>query len=302
MDATAISIVTPCYNMEAYVGRTVESIVSQGYPRLQYIVVDGGSTDGSLGVLRGYGDRIHTLISEPDGGQYHAVQKGLDRATGDVLAWLNSDDIYYPWTLAIVGEVFEKFPDLDWLVGLPSAINARGQCITMASGPVAYPREFIANGWAHGRFGPHLQQESMFWRRRLMERAGGLDLRWKYAADFELWTRFARFAQPVAITVPLAAFRARPGQRSGHAQYQQDMREICRSLPNPPRLWRLLAQSSRAAGCLCRLAVWRGCEVISYSRQHEEWVKFRLRRPLSRSSFGQLILDYDMTRACRTPT
>jgi len=301
MSAMPISIVTPCHNMAAYVARTVESIVSQDYPRLQYIVVDGASTDGTVDILRGYGNRINTLITEPDEGQYDAVQKGFGLATGEVLAWLNADDVYHPWTLSVVGEVFEKFPDLEWLIGLPSMINAQDQCIRLASGPAAYPQAYIAKGWARGRFGPHLQQESMFWRRRLWERAGGLDLRWKYAADFELWTRFARFAEPVAITVPLAAFRARPGQRSSHEQYQNDIRAICSRLPPPPRVWRCLANRSLAMGCVCRLAMWRDCQVISYSLQRNEWVKLRLRRPLSRSSLGQLILDYALARSRPQP-
>jgi hypothetical protein len=294
-----ISIITACYNMKGYIRDTVESIVSQGYSNLEYILMDGASTDGTLDILKEYEDQLSILVSEPDHGQYYAVQKGMDLAKGEVLAWLNADDIYYPWTLSVVSEIFQKFPEIDWIVGLPSQINAKGQCIYMANGVSAYPKDYIKNGWAGGYLGPHLQQESMFWRRSLWDRVGGLSLEWKYAADFHLWTRFAQFSEPVGVTVPLAAFRLRPGEQVSSKledAYNNEVRLISQNGKRPPFVWDRLAKSSQALRCLFRLMIWKKCQVISYSKDAGEWTKTTLKRPLSRSSIRRLLLETNVKR------
>lgn len=289
-----ITVVTACYNMVNYIEQTIKSITSQGYRNLEYIIIDGGSTDGTLDRVEKYSDKITRVISEPDEGQYHGIQKGMDLATGDILAWLNADDIYYPWTFSVVADVFEKFPDADWIVGLPSQINKSGQCVSMASGVSAYPREFIRNGWARSYLGPHIQQESVFWRKSLWDKVGELDLKWKLAADFELWTRFAEYSELVALTVPLAAFRQRPGEQVSSANrnaYQEEVRQICSTLKRPPRGWNYMARRSLVLRCICRLAIWKRCRVITYSDKKGEWVLTNLRRPISRSSVARLLLE-----------
>jgi hypothetical protein len=237
---------------------------------------------------------LSILISEPDQGMYYAIQKGMDLAKGEILAWLNADDIYYPWTLSVVSEIFQRFQEVDWVVGLPSQINAKGHCVYMASGVSAYPQEYIKNGWAGGHLGPHLQQESIFWRRSLWDKVGGLDLEWKYAADFDLWTRFAQFSEPVGVTVPLAAFRLRPGEQVSSAlkdSYHRETRHISKNLNRSPFIWDRLAKSSLVLRCLIRLLIWKKCQVISYSRNVREWTKTEIRLPISRASFRSLILE-----------
>src|SRR6056297_83622 len=107
-----ISVVTACRNADAYVGQAVDSVTGQEYPNLQYVVIDGASTDDTMDVLRRRSDAIDVLFSEPDDGQYHGIQKGLDLCDGEVLAWLNADDAYMPWTLQLVGRIFRDFPDV----------------------------------------------------------------------------------------------------------------------------------------------------------------------------------------------
>lgn len=289
-----ISIVTACYNMAAYVGTTISSIVSQNYPNLEYIVVDGASTDGTTYVIDKHADKIDVFISKPDDGQYHAIQKGLDIGQGEIMAWLNADDIYCPWTLSVVGEIFEQFPDVDWITGLPTFLNDAGQCVRVSNTLSAYPQKYIRNGWFRSYLGGYLQQESMFWRRSLWDKVGGLDLSLKYAADFKLWTEFAEQTDIVSLAVPLAAFRYRPGEQkssSGRDIYEEEVLRVCQDLKAPPIVWNAIAKHSLRLRCLCRLAIWKKCRVIAYSQEREEWVLRTLRRPLSRASLSGLILE-----------
>ena len=156
---------------------TLCSVLDQGYPQLEYLVMDGGSTDASAEVLRRYGDRLAYWCSEPDGGQYDAINKGFARSTGEVMGWLNSDDKHTPWTLSIVAEIFETFPEIEWLTTqFPLRWDARGRAVRCSrrdgfsraaymAGENLPTGAWYAPGW--------LQQESTFWRRSLWERAGG---------------------------------------------------------------------------------------------------------------------------------
>ncbi|MDH5251706.1 MAG: glycosyltransferase [Nitrospira sp.] len=214
-----ISIVTPSYNQAQFLDDTIESVLSQRDPNLEYIVVDGGSTDGSVEIIRRHAARLTHWVAEPDGGHYDAINKGFGRTTGDIMAWINSDDKYTPWSFSIVREIFSTFPTVEWLTTLQSLTwNRQGQAISINFGGGFNRESFLRGGNlpTKGSFGRrYIQQESTFWRRSLWERAGGkLDTSFSLAADFELWARFYQFADLYGVLAPLGGFRNYGDQKS----------------------------------------------------------------------------------------
>jgi glycosyltransferase involved in cell wall biosynthesis len=294
-ESLPISVVTACRNCDNYVGNTILSVIGQQYQNLQYIVVDGASTDSTLEIVNRYRKNIDTIISEPDNGQYYGIQKGMELAHGEIMAWLNADDIYYPWTFSVVQSVFEKYPEVEWLTGVPSYINDAGQCIRVAGNPgSAYPRQYIRNGFFRSSLAGYLQQESMFWRRSLWEKVTRLDLSLKYAADFELWTRFAEHAELYSLTVPLAAFRTRPGAQISSLrkdEYEKEVSQVCRNLKRSPRLWAAIAGRGVIANHICRMLIWKKCKIIVYSEERKDWIIKKAIRPLSRLSLAQAMIE-----------
>jgi len=128
---TKISIVTPTYNQAEYIEATILSVLNQRYPNLEYIIIDGGSTDGTVDIIKKYADQLTYWCSEPDGGQYAAINKGFAHATGDVMAWLNSDDLYMPYTLHAVGSIMDSLEEVKWLsTSTPVGIDAQGSVET----------------------------------------------------------------------------------------------------------------------------------------------------------------------------
>jgi hypothetical protein len=295
IELPTISVVTSCFNAGDLVEDTIRSIVQQRYPRLQYIFIDGASKDNTLEIARRYESDIAVLLSERDDGQYHGIQKGMSLATGEVMAWLNGDDIYCPWTLSVVGEIFARFPDVDWIVGTSSFMNGRGQCTRVSGNSgTAMPRQYIRNGWFRPELAGYLQQESMFWRRSLWEKVGGLNLNLSLAADFDLWRRFAEHAELHAINVPLALFRQRPGlQRSsaGQKSYEAEVARLCEGLPKPPWLWSTLSGKGEQWRHICRSLIWKRAPVLAYSSKSQAWEKLVARRPLARTSVADLAIE-----------
>ena len=174
-------------------------------------------------------------------------------------------------------------------------MNATGVC-TRVSGNAgtAYPQQYIQNGWFRDGLAGYLQQESMFWRRSLWERAGGLDLKLGLAADFDLWRRFAEHADLVSVNVPLAMFRQRPGlQRSSteSTHYEAEVAQVCQSLPAPSMLWAGLSSRSKAAQHLCRMMIWRRGRVLAYSTQRTQWELSSSLRPLARTTVSDVLLE-----------
>jgi len=213
-----ISLVTASYNQAPYLENTIKSVLSQNYENLEYIIIDGGSTDGSIDIIKRYEKQLHCWVSEPDAGQYHALNKGFEKATGDILAWINSDDIYCPWTLKTVAAVFEKNPHVDWLTSLyPLIINREGVIMGMPHLP-GFSREAYMEGCylagSDTRLG-FIQQESTFWRRSLWEAIGGaVPVEYGPAGDFALWGRFYLHAELYGFDKPLGVFRRHPHQIS----------------------------------------------------------------------------------------
>lgn len=233
-----ISIVTPSFNQGAYLEATLRSVLDQGYPNLEYLVLDGGSTDESVAIIERYADRLDYWVSERDGGQYDALNRGLQRSSGAIMGWLNSDDKLMPWALSVVAEVFRAFPEVEWITGgFPVQWNAAGQAVRCGV-KLGYSRElFLRGGYLPGRpwfARGYLQQESTFWRRSLWERAGGsIDATLRYAGDFELWARFFTHAEPVVVGALLGGIRKHGVQKTAQYldRYHDEAEAVLRRYP-----------------------------------------------------------------------
>jgi glycosyltransferase involved in cell wall biosynthesis len=205
-----ISLVTPCLNQAELVRQTLASVLDQHYPNLDYVVIDGGSTDGSADVIAETGTLLSHWVSEPDDGHYSALNKGFAKTTGEVMGYLNGDDLLFPNSLFVVAEIFARFPEVQWLTGAHFFVDTHGKYMGYVP-PLRWTRWHLLSRQVE-RF---LPQESTFWRRTLWEEAGGrLDDRFALAADFELWARFSRITRPYSVDAPIGCFRFVRGQRS----------------------------------------------------------------------------------------
>lgn len=179
-----IAIITPSYNQGPYLETTIQSVLAQHYPGLEYLVIDGGSTDGTLAILRRYENRLQWL-SEPDTGQANAINKGFRRSSGQIIGWLNSDDIYLPGALARVGEFFQQHPAIDVLYGDFWWIDEQGRKL-LARREIPFDANILLYGLNY------IGQPTVFFRRQIFDRAGYLDESLHYGLDWEYWLRIAQ--------------------------------------------------------------------------------------------------------------
>ena len=197
-----ISLVTPVLNSVNYIEQTIQSVLAQRYPNLEYFIVDGGSTDGTVDVIRSYEHRLAGWISEPDRGMYDALNKGFARTAGEVMGWISATDMLHLGGLLSVGAIFRDLPQVEWITGRPTRFNEEGMTICVDPVPHWSRPRFLAG------FNRYIQQESTFWRRSLWNRAGGyLDSSLRMAGDFELWIRFFRHARLYPVSGIIGGFR-----------------------------------------------------------------------------------------------
>lgn len=295
-----VSVVTTTLNALPYIVDTTRSVLQSSYPDMEYIIIDAGSSDGTLEYLRGIQDNRVRLEVLKGSRPYEAVDWGFRHATGDVLAWLNGDDLYYPGTISCVAQLFTDFPDVEWITGLPSFVNAEGHC-TVVGVLSSYPRRYIENGWfSEFAFG-NMVQESMFWRRGLYETAGGLNLDYDQAADFELWTRFARHAPLVAVSTLLAAWRRHGNNRSltGISVYLNDVERATTDLQRMNWLKTWLCRRKMTKHAL-RLAEWHRTPWIYFSMTESKWKRGTAFRPISRYSLQTLLTEFLSARQTKS--
>ena len=294
MNSKYLSVITTSFNSAQYIENTIKSVISQGFSNIQYIVIDADSTDGTAEILQKYNDSIDISVTEPDEGMYHGIQKGAEYVEGDIMAWLNADDAYLPWTFSVVEDIFNKFPEVDWIIGQPSYINTKGQCVKVsANAGTAYPTKYIRNGWFRPQFAGYLQQESMFWRKSLWDKVGGLNLDLKLAADFDLWTRFAQHADLYSVATPLSSFRFRPGEQQSSVQsgrYQEEVKQVCKNFSFPNKLWAMLSKQGTTMRVLARLMIWKKSKIIVFSSNESDWVIKEMYRPVSRYSLSEILV------------
>lgn len=201
-----VSIVTPSLNQAAYLEQTLRSVLEQDYPQVEYIVVDGASTDGSVEIIRQYADRLAWWVSEKDRGQAEAINKGFARARGEIVAWLNSDDYYLPGAVRRAVQVFERNPQAGMVFGDVVSVDAQGQPI--------HVRTFGNWGLEDLMQFRIISQPGVFVRRSVLEQAGFLDPSYHYLLDHHLWLRCARLAPMVYIPERLACARLHPAAKN----------------------------------------------------------------------------------------
>ena len=223
-----ISIVTLSFNQRAYLKDAIDSVLSQGYPDLEYIIVDPGSTDGSRELIQNYGSRIAHTIFEPDRGAADGLNKGFARATGEVFGFLNADDVLFPGSLDHVARFFKAHPDCDMAMGNGYKIDGRGQ----------RTRHFVARDFSVRRFfygGTQWLQQATFFRSGIFRRSPGFNLENTTCWDGELFVQIADLGATIGyINADLGGFRIHEASISGsgrmNEQYQRDCRRIFRQL------------------------------------------------------------------------
>lgn len=202
-----ISIATPSFNQGVFLEQTIHSVLSQEYPRLEYVVQDGGSTDTTAEVLELHRAKLHRCESRKDNGQSHAINLGLAGTTGEIMAYLNSDDLLLPGTLHYVAKYFEKHPEVDAVYGHRVVIDEKGYEIGRWVLP---PHDDAVLKWAD-----YVPQETLFWRRRIWDKVGGIDDRFRFAMDWDLLLRFqAAGAKMVRLPRFLGAFRVHTSSKT----------------------------------------------------------------------------------------
>jgi glycosyltransferase involved in cell wall biosynthesis len=205
------AIVTPSFNQAHYLDECIESVLGQGYPNLEYVIMDGGSTDGSQEIIKKYEKHLTYWQSQPDGGQYKAISEGFRRTSGEIMAWLNADDKYHPLAFAKAACAFSNNPAVRWLTGRMCYWDSNGDLIKLSENIPVFSRM----KYLEGNFDkPYIQQESTFWHRSLWQEAGAtVGTNEKLSGDLGLWCRFFRHESLYTLDTCLGGYRHYGNQR-----------------------------------------------------------------------------------------
>lgn len=231
--------------MEKWIEETIKSVLSQaGDFEIEYIIIDGGSTDGTVEIIKKYDQLIlagawpvscnsiaFTWRSEKDTGMYEAINRGFLKATGDIFAWINADDIYEAGAFSAIQTVFGKFPDIQWVKGITGTIDENSKKLRQGVCSL-YRQKWLVNG-IYGQEAYFVEQDSVFWKNDLWKKAGPIPAHLRYAGDYWLWIQFARYAPLWSLNMPVSYFRKRENQISKDiAKYKHEQSEI-----RPHREW-----------------------------------------------------------------
>lgn len=247
-----VSIITPSFNQGCFLEETICSVLAQDYPNIEYIIIDGASTDGSVEIIRKHEDHLACWTSERDNGQTSAVIKGFNRASGSIFAWLNSDDLLAPSAVRIAVDLLRRLPDVGVVYGDRLHIDAKGNVIGVNRMPAFYPAMLRRN--------ITLPQETVFFRRAVYEQVGGLDETLRFSLDFDLWVRLAAVTNFRHVPAFLGSFREHAtsksvafhseGNRDGDRYLQENARVFRQHfggpLPTPAQTkWNRLRHKAR---------------------------------------------------------
>lgn len=221
MKKTLVSIITPSLNSKEYIEETINSVINQTYDYIEYIVVDGDSDDGTKLILDKYQKKISKIIIKKDKSMYEAIDRGFKEANGEIISWLNSDDLYFQNAVEEMVNYFES-SNAKWAVGKSSKIK-NGKIFTYPI-PFYYPREIIRSRSCHKMGYGCIPQESVFFKKDLYFSVNGFDKKYKFGGDFDLWTKFANQTSLHSIDKKIGVFRIRKGQISENQEsYYKDL-------------------------------------------------------------------------------
>lgn len=229
MEFPKISIITPTLNQSQFIVQTIDSVLSQNYPNLEYFVIDGGSTDATIDILKSYSDRL-VWISEKDKGQADAINKGIHMASGEIIAFLNSDDYYFPGVLEKVASIFQSNPTGNWLTGSYRIVNSNNQSIQPF---IVEYKNFLRNHSSMRtlRLANYIVQPSTFWRNNVHSEIGFFDDKLRFAFDYDFWLKLQSKFKPICTNEPFTAFRIHTESKGGKEyrnQFDEELRVLRR--------------------------------------------------------------------------
>lgn len=206
-----ISVITPNFNGETFLEQSIKSVIGQSNKNFEYLIIDGKSSDNSKKILKKYKKKISKLIIKKDNGIYDAVEKGISLASGEIIIWINSDDILHKDAVKNVSILFKKIPDLDWVSGVNGYIKFGHKFFGI---PYIYPNFILKKGWARHDLWGYLQQESVSFKKALFLKSKGFGLNPSIAGDYKLWKKFSTISSLKTYNIKIGYFRTWPGQDS----------------------------------------------------------------------------------------